>query len=498
MRKYFCIVFCFLCTFACTDHYDAPSDKDVHLDTKLALNNIMTYINHNDKSMGYLTERNYSAVDVKSKFARYRVSGDSLWIFVPIVRYLCDSTTTVDSMRLQPKRTYALSFFKGNTTPCELWFVEDSPTTEYHYDHEMAMWYNNLTGRRRYFNEEGKLVSSKNLNEELNAQLSRFGEADSADNWEIELPEVEVTAPHVNRGGYWGDLFSPWGSIPSGDSYGGTDLGGYVTDVGGGSSEEDKKGKEKRPKEPVLDCKDTLMQRNKQTLQELCNKLTQTEEFTYGRENLHKFSAFIDKVKSNRKIEWGTVLRDIPPGIGVGIADINTDNLPNKCQIDLLEKDLAARALIHNHPNGSPLSAKDIMTLLSNMDGHPNLNTIMAWDDITNTYYCATINDRKKAAEFYDKHKNEIDENTNFWKNESTNPIGIFLKQEQTSFKSYKKDIVDLYSLISVLAFFDSGISIVKIENKTNTSGNVKTQVIPMGAYKKENSKYINIKLCRE
>ena len=67
MRKYFCVVFCFLCTFACTDHYDAPSDKDVHLDTKLALNNIMTYINHNDKSMGYLTERNYSAADVKTQ-----------------------------------------------------------------------------------------------------------------------------------------------------------------------------------------------------------------------------------------------------------------------------------------------------------------------------------------------------------------------------------------------------------------------------------------------
>lgn len=125
----------------------------------------------------------------------------------------------------------------------------------------------------------------------------------------------------------------------------------------------------------------------------------------------------------------GTVLRDISPEVGVGIADINTDNLPNKCQIDLLDKDHAARALIHNHPNGSPLSAKDIMTLLSNMDGHPNLNTIMAWDDITNTYYCATINDRKKAAEFYEEHKNEIDENTNFWNTKSSNAIKNILKQ---------------------------------------------------------------------
>ena len=195
MRKYFCIVFCFLCTFACTDHYDAPSDKDVHLDTKLALNNIMTYINHNDKSMGYLTERNYSAADVKSKFARYHVSGDSLWIFIPIVRYLCDSTTTVDSMRLQPRRTYAVSFFNGSITPSELWFVEDIPTTEYHHEHEMSRWYNNLTGRQQYFNEEGKLVASKKLYEGLYTQPNPSNEADNEDNWEIALPDVKITMP---------------------------------------------------------------------------------------------------------------------------------------------------------------------------------------------------------------------------------------------------------------------------------------------------------------
>lgn len=174
MNNYFCIVFCFLYTFACTDHYDALFDKDKRLDAEQALTNIMTYINHNDKSMDYLTQRHYSAVDVKSKFARFQTSADSLWVSIPIVRYLCDSTTTVDSMRLQPKRTYALSFFKGNTTPCELWFVEDSPTKEYHNNHSMAIWYNQLTGRRRYYNESSNLVSSKKLYEGQNAQLSRF------------------------------------------------------------------------------------------------------------------------------------------------------------------------------------------------------------------------------------------------------------------------------------------------------------------------------------
>lgn len=328
--------------------------------------------------------------------------------------------------------------------------------------------------------------------------LAVFSETDSTDNWEIELPEVEVTAPRVNRGGYWGDLFSPWGNAPSGNPNSDGDLGGFGTDTGGGSSTEDKKGKEKRPKEPVADCKDTLMQRSKKTLQELCYKLTQTADFTYGRENLHKFSAFTDKVKSNREIEWGTVLRDISPDIGVGIADINTDNLPDKCQIDLFPKDQAARALIHNHPNGSPLSARDIMTLLSNMDGHPNLNTIMAWDDVTNTYYCATINDRKKAAEFYNEHKNEIDENNNFWNTKSSNAIKNILKQGRKSFRSYDDNHKNLYSLISILAFFDSGISVVKIENEFDAGGDLETHVIPLGAYKKENSKYINIKLCIE
>ncbi len=495
MRKYFCTILCFLCIFACTDHECMPSDNN-RLVAEQALNSTMTYIKQNSKNMDYLNQRQYSTVDVKSKFARFLTSADSIWVFVPVVRYLCDSVSTVDSLKLQPMRTYALSFFKGDTNMRELWFVEESPSRAYHRNHTMAIWYRNLTGRQRYFNESGHLVSSKKLYDGLKAQLTRSGDIDSSDNWEIDLPEVEVTAPRVNRGGYWGDLFSPWGNIPSGDTDG--DIEDFGTDAGGGSSSgESGKNKEKRPKDPVFDCSDTLMQRNKNTIQDLCYKLAQTEEFTYGRENLHKFSLFAEKVKSNRSIEWTTVLRDISPEIGVGIDDIQTDNQANQCRVELLPQDHAAKAIIHNHPNGSPLSAKDIMTLLSNMDGHPNLNTIMAWDDATNTYYCATINDRKKAAEFYDKQKDNIDKETNFWNMKSTNEIKNFLVKWKKSFRSYKKENLDLYSLISVLTFFDSGVSITKIENELDAGGEWETHVVPLGAYKKENSKYINIKICR-
>lgn len=193
--KYLYVIFCTLCILACTDRYDMPRESIKRLDGRQALNNIISYIKNNDKSMGYLTERRYSAADVKSKFARYRVSGDSLWIFVPIVRYLCDSVTTVDSMRLQPKRTYAVSFFNGSVTPSELWFVEDIPTTEYHHEHEMAMWYNNLTGRQRYFNESGNLVSSKNLYKGQHARPRSSSVVDNVDDCEIDLPDVKITMP---------------------------------------------------------------------------------------------------------------------------------------------------------------------------------------------------------------------------------------------------------------------------------------------------------------
>lgn len=36
----------------------------------------------------------------------------------------------------------------------------------------------------------------------------------------------------------------------------------------------------------------------------------------------------------------------------------------------------------------------------------------MAWDDLNDTYYCATIVDKKKATEFYEKFKDGVNKET--------------------------------------------------------------------------------------
>lgn len=62
------------------------------------------------------------------------------------------------------------------------------------------------------------LISSKRLYQGLKSSLTRFADADSSANWELEIPEYGVTAPHPNREGYWGNSYSPWGDIPTIDT----------------------------------------------------------------------------------------------------------------------------------------------------------------------------------------------------------------------------------------------------------------------------------------
>ena len=438
---------------------------------------------------------------MKCKFARFQNFDDSLWVYIPIVRYLCDSVSTVDSLKCQPIRTYAISFFKGDTHIRELWFVEDKPTLAYHRNRVMSIWYYDLTGQRYYYNQQGRLVSSKKLYNGLKKQFTRLSDADSSDIGEIELPEVEITAPRP-RGGYWGNLFSPWGNLPYIDSDGGGNIGDIGSDVSGGTSGGGNGKNEKKPERPVEDCVDTLMQRSKKQVRLAYEKIGNTYKFSVGTENLYSFSYFKDSVASNRKVEWTTVLRDFSfygDNRGCGISEIRTDNQPYRCGVKIGESDQAAIAIIHNHPNGSGISAIDIMTLVQNAEGHPNLNTIMAWDDCTDTYYCATITNRNKAKEFYDKYKSCVNKETGYWDMVNTNDIKTFLMSEhnEESFARYGKKAYLNNIMVGILTYFDAGISLVKIENDKDAGGEIETFFTSYGAFKRENGKYINIKNCR-
>lgn len=454
----------------------------------------MAHIQRCSKDIGYLAQRRYSALDAKSKFAQYHVSSDSLWIYIPLVRYLCDSVSTVDSLKCQPVRTYALSFFKGSDQLQGFWFVEDTPTPLYHRNHIMSIWYNNLTGRQQYFNESGRLISSKRLYQGLKSSLTRFADADSSDNWEIEIPEYEVTAPHPNRGGYWGKPYSPWGDIPIID----TNIEGNIGDIGadaGGSSNTDKP-KEKKPNSPVQDCKDSIMQKAKAAVQKTYGNLLKATNFSIGTQNLYAKDEFSKKVSSNRGIEWSTVLRNFTyANRGIGISEVRTDNQAFRCGVELLSEDHAAEAIMHNHPNSSCLSPQDIMTLLGNIDGHPNLNTIMAWDDLNDTYYCATIVDKKKATEFYEKFKDGVNKETGDW---SSQDILNFLNTEKKSFSKYKGEDKNLFRLAAILQYFDTGVCLTKITNEKDAGGDIETHYTSYGAYKNANAKYINTKICQE
>lgn len=96
MKHYFLYLsFGLLSLLSCTDGYDKVENTDIKFTTQSAVSNAMAHIQRCSKDIGYLVQRRYSALDAKSKFAQYHVSSDILWIYIPLVRYLCDSVSTV-------------------------------------------------------------------------------------------------------------------------------------------------------------------------------------------------------------------------------------------------------------------------------------------------------------------------------------------------------------------------------------------------------------------
>ena len=114
---------------------------------------------------------------------------------------------------------------------------------------------------------------------------------------------------------------------------------------------------------------------------------------------------------------------------------------------------------LHNHPNLTPPSAKDLLNLClaaasaecTNMRG-----SFVFIDE--NTYYALIISDRKKAAAMFKEIENEVADNNDF---KMGGKCGRILKQyeEINSFKS--NDEIAIARLSTIINHFDGGISIV-------------------------------------
>lgn len=117
--------------------------------------------------------------------------------------------------------------------------------------------------------------------------------------------------------------------------------------------------------------------------------------------------------------------------------------------------------IIHNHPNFTPPSAKDLLDLCL-VAASPECTNIcgsVVFID-ENTYYALIINDRNKAATMFKEIENEVDDTTNDFK--LVGKCGKVLKQYEhiSTFKSSNETAIARLS--TIINHFDGGISIVK------------------------------------
>jgi len=182
-----------------------------------------------------------------------------------------------------------------------------------------------------------------------------------------------------------------------------------------------------------------------------------TDEKIYA--NNISYSKYLEMI-CNDSVEYATYLSVFPNDSICTLAPASRGDKYNS-EVDLRP---SAVAQIHNHPNNTPPSFKDIMTTaeLANEPKCPKYKATFIYNQKDSSYYALYIVDAQKAKVFHEKYNNEVDGQTNGYKKD-----GVFAKY----LKKKKIENIDenlLYSVTTVLSVFDSGISFHRIDNTGN------------------------------
>lgn len=236
-----------------------------------------------------------------------------------------------------------------------------------------------------------------------------------------------------------------------------TSSGGSIyTGSGTGSSESEEKD-EQDVKEFKLDCSQNTNRQYADSVSAIMDKFTSTNTDTYP--NTMPYSEYLQKVH-NDSVEYSTCFSSYPDdGINTFSPAIRGDRYSVNNELSP-----SAVAEIHNHPNGTPPSFRDILFTAKNaMDSDlPKYKATFIYNQNDSSYYVLYIKDAQKAGEFYEKYKGELDEETNSYE------IGGYLEDFLKS-KGIKNDKENfLYAMTAILGNMNTGISLHKVDKNKN------------------------------
>lgn len=124
-------------------------------------------------------------------------------------------------------------------------------------------------------------------------------------------------------------------------------------------------------------------------------------------------------------------------------------------------------ANIHNHPNNTPPSFRDILfTAKCAKDATLKMyKATFVYNEKDNSYYSLYITDKNKAANFYDKYCNELDERTN-----SIKADGVLDNFRQNDGQDYTSGTNNLLYLNALILSNNSGMCMFKVKDGKFTS----------------------------
>lgn len=126
-------------------------------------------------------------------------------------------------------------------------------------------------------------------------------------------------------------------------------------------------------------------------------------------------------------------------------------------------------ATMHNHPNGTPPSAQDLLfTVEQGMDSTKNYQTTFIYVN-ESTYYTLYIKDKSRLADLYEAICDEIDPETNGFKKQGK--CSKFISEHQNTYYRLASEIEQqIYQLAIITARYGNGIFITKYNTNSKTN----------------------------
>ncbi len=196
-----------------------------------------------------------------------------------------------------------------------------------------------------------------------------------------------------------------------------------------------------------------------------------------------RWQDFTDSIANKDSIEYGTALNDYADD-GYHLTSIESGTAHNVVISNI--SNATTVATIHYHPNGTPPSARDLLSLVkTGMESNKMQSSMVYTRD--SVFYSLQITDRSKLAAFYEKIKNEVDSTTNDFKTRGV--FGKLISKHYSAYEGLSEEEKNITQMSLLLKAMDAGVHMVKIDIRSSNNSAIVFSVV-----KKDKKKYKPIK----